>query len=192
MGTHLSGLLLLNVPPSPSLCDFSENIQDSTEDWLRLLVPVPERTEAARTSFPPSASLSKGLHESPAAQPVRGYSEVWPCQRQMRFFPSPSHIQPMVTSICCVAADQEPGQCRFRWSLSLWICSRWREDIYLWDDESVHERSELGDGGEGPEEGTLGRDPTSRRRRCLRQGCLVVGHVGGADPSHDTVISFAD
>lgn len=104
MGTHLSGLLLLNVPPSPSLCDFSEDVQDSTEDWLRLLVPVPEHTDAARTTFPPSASLSKGLRESPGAQPVRGYSEFWPCQRQIRIFPAPSHIQPMVTSICCVVA----------------------------------------------------------------------------------------
>lgn len=52
---------------------------------------------------------------------------------------------------------QELDSCRFRWSVSPWIYSRWWEDVYFRDDESVHDRDELGKlgyEGEGPYEGT--------------------------------------
>ena len=39
---------------------------------------------------------------------------------------------------------QELDSCRFRWSVSPWIYSRWWEDVYFRDDESVRDRDELG------------------------------------------------
>ena len=50
---------------------------------MRLLVPVPEHTDAARTSFLPLASLGEGLRESPGAQPVGVCPVFWPCKRQI-------------------------------------------------------------------------------------------------------------
>lgn len=60
-------------------------------------------------------------------------------------------------------------------------------------DKSVPEKNELGDGGKGSKEGTLGRDPPQAGGGNTdgRAG-LVVGHADGADPSNHVVISFAD
>lgn len=78
-----------------------------------------------------------------------------------RLISFPSHTWPMVTSIGCVATDPGADLCRFRWSVSPWIYSGGGR-MFTRDDESVHDRDELGklvSEGEGPSRGDLGRLP---------------------------------
>lgn len=122
---------------------------------------VPEDTDWASTSFLPLGSLAVRLREAPRAQltscsRVRG--RLGPLSLPSRLLRAPA------MSSLSQELFQELGQCRFGWSLSQWIYSRWLEGFPY-----GMTKASLKDEGEYP----------------LRRGSSAVGRAGQGGPSND-------